>query len=342
MGYGSIWDGCQIGVRVSNASKANIREGSAKNCEIGVDSNGVSELACQGVDLSGCTFHAVMALGHSTVRASECDMTNCGVGGTTSTDYATIYADAGARVDAELSDISGGQRGIDAFNGAFVTFTDGICTSMAGKALGADGGAKINATGCAISGCASEGAVIAGCGGEIVVCDASITNNPLVSGLYAYGGTIHAQNATITGSKNSVGDFDIRVRDSGQVFAFGANTTNGGGTAVARADTNVTRLNDRTSAGAIWTSDASILNGSKTHDFGSLADGAGETTTVTVTGAALGDFVEAVSLSVDLQGMTLTGYVSAADTVSVRLQNESGGGPIDLGSATLRARVRKA
>jgi hypothetical protein len=84
-----------------------------------------------------------------------------------------------------------------------------------------------------------------------------------------------------------------------------------------------------------------LLTGSKTHDFGSLADGAGETTTVTVTGAALGDFAEA-SLSVDLQSMTMTAWVSAADTVSVRVQNESGGGPIDLGSATLRARVRKA
>ncbi len=84
-----------------------------------------------------------------------------------------------------------------------------------------------------------------------------------------------------------------------------------------------------------------LLAGSKTHDFGSLADGAGETTTVTVTGAALGDFAEA-SLSVDLQGMTMTAWVSATNTVSVRLQNESGGGPIDLASATLRARVRKA
>jgi len=80
--------------------------------------------------------------------------------------------------------------------------------------------------------------------------------------------------------------------------------------------------------------------GSKTHDFGLLADGAGETTTVTVNGATLGDLA-AASLSVDLQGMTMTAYVSAANTVSVRLQNETGG-PIDLASATLRARVFQA
>ncbi len=80
--------------------------------------------------------------------------------------------------------------------------------------------------------------------------------------------------------------------------------------------------------------------GSKTHDFGSLVDGAGETTTVTVNGAVLGDLA-AASLSVDLQGMTMTAWVSAANTVSVRLQNETGG-TIDLASATLRARVFQA
>ncbi len=84
-----------------------------------------------------------------------------------------------------------------------------------------------------------------------------------------------------------------------------------------------------------------ILSGSKTFDPSNLADGAGETTTVTVTGAALGDFVEGVSFSNDLQGMTVTGYVSAANTVSVRFQNESGGA-LDLASGTLRVEVRKA
>ena len=84
-----------------------------------------------------------------------------------------------------------------------------------------------------------------------------------------------------------------------------------------------------------------ILTGSKTFDAGSLVDAAGTSTTVTVTGAALGDFVTGVSLSVDLQGITATAYVSAADTVTVRFQNESGG-TLDLASATLRVLVRKA
>lgn len=85
----------------------------------------------------------------------------------------------------------------------------------------------------------------------------------------------------------------------------------------------------------------SIISGSATYDPPNLVDGAGATTTVTVTGAALGDLVECVSFSLDLQGIMVTGYVSAANTVSVRFQNESGAA-LDLGSGTLRARVRKA
>jgi hypothetical protein len=91
----------------------------------------------------------------------------------------------------------------------------------------------------------------------------------------------------------------------------------------------------------IGTNGFQALTGSKTYDPGSLADGVGETTTVTVTGAALGDYAEA-SFSLDLAGLQLTAYVSAADTVTVRFQNETGAGPVDLGSGTLRARVRKA
>jgi hypothetical protein len=75
--------------------------------------------------------------------------------------------------------------------------------------------------------------------------------------------------------------------------------------------------------------------GSATYDPANLVDGAGATTTVTVTGAALGDIAQA-SFSLDLQGITLTAWVSAANTVSVRFQNETGGA-IDLASGTLTA-----
>lgn len=86
-----------------------------------------------------------------------------------------------------------------------------------------------------------------------------------------------------------------------------------------------------------WVGPPIVLNASATYDAPSLADGAGTTTTVTTTGALLGDFAMA-SLGVDLQGISVTAYVNAADTVSVRLQNESGG-VVDLASTTLAARV---
>lgn len=85
----------------------------------------------------------------------------------------------------------------------------------------------------------------------------------------------------------------------------------------------------------------SELVGQAVYDPASLVDGAGATTTVTVTGAALGDYVAGVSFSNDLQGITLTGWVSASNTVSVRFQNESTG-TLDLASGTIRARVLKA
>lgn len=83
----------------------------------------------------------------------------------------------------------------------------------------------------------------------------------------------------------------------------------------------------------------SSLSGSTTYDPPSLADGAGASTTVTVTGAALGDMAIA-SFSLSTQGITVTANVTAADTVTVRFQNETGG-VIDLTSGTLRARVIK-
>jgi hypothetical protein len=74
-----------------------------------------------------------------------------------------------------------------------------------------------------------------------------------------------------------------------------------------------------------------------TYDAGSLVDAAGVTTTVTVPGAVLGDAC-VPSLGVDAAGITVTCYISAANTASVRLQNESTA-TVDLASTTLRVFV---
>ncbi len=78
-----------------------------------------------------------------------------------------------------------------------------------------------------------------------------------------------------------------------------------------------------------------------TLDAGSLVDGAGETDDVTVPGVALGDMVIGASLGVNLVGLTVTGYVSAANTVNFRIQNESGS-TADLASSTLRIVVARS
>ena len=72
-----------------------------------------------------------------------------------------------------------------------------------------------------------------------------------------------------------------------------------------------------------------------TLDAGSLVDGAGETDTVAVPGVALGDMVLGCSFAVDEAGLTVTGYVSAAGVVSLRVQNESGC-TVDLASTKIR------
>ena len=77
-----------------------------------------------------------------------------------------------------------------------------------------------------------------------------------------------------------------------------------------------------------------------TLDAGSLVDGAGETDDITIPGVALGDMVIGASLGVDLVGLTVTCYVSAANTVKFRIQNESGS-PADLASSTLRVVVAR-
>lgn len=81
------------------------------------------------------------------------------------------------------------------------------------------------------------------------------------------------------------------------------------------------------------------LVGSATWDAGSIADGDEEVTEITVTGAALGDFVQ-VSFSLDVADLTLTAQVTAANTVTAQLSNNTGGA-IDLASGTLTVRVYK-
>jgi hypothetical protein len=84
--------------------------------------------------------------------------------------------------------------------------------------------------------------------------------------------------------------------------------------------------------------DTAMLRGSATFDPTNLVDGAGTTSAgITVTGAVVGDTV-LVYPPYDLQDITVTGYVQAANTVEVRVQNE-GAATVDLASGTWEVAV---
>lgn len=80
-----------------------------------------------------------------------------------------------------------------------------------------------------------------------------------------------------------------------------------------------------------------VLTSSVTYNPPSLTTLTQATTTVTVAGAALGNWADA-SFSLDQQGITVTAYVSAANTVTVVFFNGTAG-TLDLASGTLKARV---
>jgi hypothetical protein len=66
------------------------------------------------------------------------------------------------------------------------------------------------------------------------------------------------------------------------------------------------------------------LHASETWDAGEIANGAEEANDVTVTGAALGDYAIA-SLSIDIADLILDAQVTAANTVTCVLANNTGG-----------------
>jgi hypothetical protein len=84
---------------------------------------------------------------------------------------------------------------------------------------------------------------------------------------------------------------------------------------------------------------AAAYTGTATWDPASTADGAMTSTTVTVTGATVGDTVTVGFSNAVPAGAILAGSVTAADTVTVTLFNKSGG-VLDLASGTVRASVR--
>lgn len=93
-------------------------------------------------------------------------------------------------------------------------------------------------------------------------------------------------------------------------------------------------LADLTAVRALF---AGLLTGSATWDAASIADGDMESKDITVTGAAIGDFVM-VSMGVDVTDLVVSGQVTATNVVTATLANNTGGA-VDLASTTVRAVV---
>lgn len=85
---------------------------------------------------------------------------------------------------------------------------------------------------------------------------------------------------------------------------------------------------------------ATALKGSATYNPGSLTDGSINVTTVTVTGAVVGDVAVASHSAIVGAGWLLSAAVTSADTVAVTMLNKTGG-TVDLPSGTLKAIVFK-
>jgi len=82
------------------------------------------------------------------------------------------------------------------------------------------------------------------------------------------------------------------------------------------------------------------LKGTATLDFGSITTLATAELTITVTGAAVGDPVSAGPPSTLNAGLMVTAYVSATNTVTIRLYNSTGSS-IDPASSSWSVTVHK-
>jgi hypothetical protein len=83
-----------------------------------------------------------------------------------------------------------------------------------------------------------------------------------------------------------------------------------------------------------------VFSATATLDFPSISSNSTEVLTITVTGAAVGDVVHLGPPSTIEAGLTWSGFVSATNTVTIRLHNTSGGA-VNPASATWRAAVTR-
>lgn len=110
-----------------------------------------------------------------------------------------------------------------------------------------------------------------------------------------------------------------------------------GGSSTERYHLTSAQYNDLTDGGTT-TLHSHVLSGSATLDFPSIASNSTAELTLTVTGAQAGKSVMLGPPAAIEAGLIWCGYVSATNTVTIRIYNMSGGA-VDPASATWNARV---
>jgi parallel beta-helix repeat protein len=143
-------------------------------------------------------------------------------------------------------------------------------------------------------------------------------------------------------SSNTIGDGMIsgnRIKG----FTSGIRELSTGGT-ISESSVYSNRLSNNATPLALVNSRAEgnntqLLYGSLTWDPSSLAAGAGVTTTLTVSGASIGDVVD-VMPPYNVQDCVVYGWAFQANGVAIRVQNGTAG-TIDLPSGIWKVRIRK-
>lgn len=245
-----------------------------------------------------------------------------------STDTVTIAGNRSAMTNC---------RFIDLRAGASLTVS-GLRNTISNCVFYASGGVVLSGTDNILDSCifdilettASYWIALSGSRNKVIGCSLFDTSGQATSGGIQLNGTL----PTVIG--NSVHDLD-----GGAAYSFDSSNAICIGNAESNCTTSWTGTNFQGLIESnIFATAGDPLTGSLVWDVGSLADGAGETSTgITVTGAQLGDFVD-VGAPVSLQGMLAVGYVAGTDSVAIRVQNESGG-VIDPVSGTWYVKVRK-
>ena len=174
-----------------------------------------------------------------------------------------------------------------------------------------------------------------------------VTNDGDAGVVMGSGGSMTAKTLAVTGTATVTGTLtasnDVRI-DTNTLVVDAAVNRVGIGTTTPSTELNV--IGTATVSGGVIIGDgtaiAKVLSATASLDFLSTAAKSSTDLTMTVTGAALGDVVAiGVPNGSTAAGSDYFGWVSAADTVTIRFGNYNNTGSIDPAAGTFRAMVIK-